>query len=762
VQLHVVKPPVKSCTELVQNGNFDEGTFKWNTEGGSLQIESSKNSDGKAMRFFNRSKYHDSLIQNLDIRCFQLTDKVGEFYEIEVYMKLMKNDIQVGCTYLDNNELSCPSFQLNFLKYQDEIENEITQGVRLINTSLTTPAYDDDFHVIHGVIRSDALFLEAHRIQLQIGKISSDIDLVFQSISIKKLDTQLGCKNNLIRNGDFQEGNTKFWNPVDGALFDIVETSNNYDIKLSQMANLSVGMTQNLFVDCLVEKSRFVVEFSYKILKAGGAILSCNDRASDDSWFSCLKLSIQIIKNGTLITTDSYVEKDFTYGGKEMETVTGILVIDQNYEDYDSLTTSLSGTHPSHSLLVDYVSISPLPLHCVELILNHSFENGNTAFWYSVGSAEKSIIKTNNSINEYSLLVKRGSEWGRIWQPLDTRCLSENETYTVNATFMIRDTESNQFKSCDLYSRDENSDDHCPTVSLIGSDCGGGDEFLLLWNEYDLPQWITNQFNQFHAQFSVNHELSKCKLVDVVIGNNLLINHELVIGSLQITRENTSSPTLSPTFPSQFTSDAPSLLPTHFTSSPTSAMYSCPLQGSDALEVQAGMISIFKAKLNELCILSKVVYNENDDEVEAIIPIARSYDSYDWERSAGEVALTFFNENEFICSNISCKINIPVDIQSKYVLSSYGHTLSEQDEIARFLETASFGTTKANLETMLNSGGSVGFRIAKWMKDEMNSGLSSHREFWRKRLNPRVRFFSFTSLLNLSLEIYSQHSFFIN
>jgi hypothetical protein len=70
----------------------------------------------------------------------------------------------------------------------------------------------------------------------------------------------------------------------------------------------------------------------------------------------------------------------------------------------------------------------------------------------------------------------------------------------------------------------------------------------------------------------------------------------------------------------------------------------------------------------------------------------------------------------------------------KYELAAFDHELSRRDEIARFLEQTSFGPTRQALDNF------SGKSIAQWVHDQQeNVPMTSHREYYRHRLNDRIQ-----------------------
>jgi hypothetical protein len=63
--------------------------------------------------------------------------------------------------------------------------------------------------------------------------------------------------------------------------------------------------------------------------------------------------------------------------------------------------------------------------------------------------------------------------------------------------------------------------------------------------------------------------------------------------------------------------------------------------------------------------------------------------------------------------------------------------MSHEDEVARLLETATFGTTAADL-AVWDKGAVTIDTVSEWIQEQISSPMTSHREFFRRRVNPRV------------------------
>ncbi len=172
----------------------------------------------------------------------------------------------------------------------------------------------------------------------------------------------------------------------------------------------------------------------------------------------------------------------------------------------------------------------------------------------------------------------------------------------------------------------------------------------------------------------------------------------------------------------------------------TQIVQSCPSSGSSPLQVYPGIIEIERVGENEVCTLTKI-YIDEDKNVSKSVPIARSYDNNDWEISPGQFAMSIF-DHQPLCSSSSCRIDLPsLEANEEYRLTNYENTLSARDEFARFLESATFGVTTQDLDILEESDGDSFSVISSWVETQMNevsTPRTSHRKFWRERVNSRV------------------------
>ena len=133
-----------------------------------------------------------------------------------------------------------------------------------------------------------------------------------------------------------------------------------------------------------------------------------------------------------------------------------------------------------------------------------------------------------------------------------------------------------------------------------------------------------------------------------------------------------------------------------------------------------------------LCTLFEVTTSDPDitPVYEYYVPVGRSYDGRDWETVAGQHSTLVYT-----CSSGSCTVTLPDVSEAKYYMSGYKYTLTGPQSWARFMEKATFGPTTQSIADQ--NGDFTTDAMASWISQQGQTPLSSHREYFRRHLNPR-------------------------
>ena len=137
----------------------------------------------------------------------------------------------------------------------------------------------------------------------------------------------------------------------------------------------------------------------------------------------------------------------------------------------------------------------------------------------------------------------------------------------------------------------------------------------------------------------------------------------------------------------------------------------------------------------QLCTLFEVTTSDPtlSPVYEFYVPVGRSYDGKDWERVAGR-----HSELLYICPGSSggdCEVTLPDVSSAKYYMSAYKYELTPQQSWIRFMEKSTFGPTQAALAAQSSYFSTDA--MASWIENQFTLTPTSHREYFRSRLNPR-------------------------
>jgi hypothetical protein len=176
------------------------------------------------------------------------------------------------------------------------------------------------------------------------------------------------------------------------------------------------------------------------------------------------------------------------------------------------------------------------------------------------------------------------------------------------------------------------------------------------------------------------------------------------------------------------------------------AMITCPrpTSGPGAALTAGSTVTISVTPSNQICTLTRLTTtvdsggNSNTD----FAPVGRSYNGRDWDAVAGP----YKSEMSFECSALNgsnaCVVTLPQlddPATQSFVLTSYAHTVTPEEEVARFLEQTTFGVTKADMEFFNTESLDAGTEFPAWVADQItNKEATAHRAYFRSRANGRA------------------------
>ncbi len=491
----------------------------------------------------------------------------------------------------------------------------------------------------------------------------------------------------------------------------------------------------------LLASCRLITKGKFRIERKDGTKEEC-DRTVWDGELECSNLLIRASTSTNGGGDIRYAEAVAVSGDIQdgWSIMAGIMTVTELEANHDEIYARLYGPHPNMNIYYDDISITPIPKSCQNLVLNGDFEVGDSRFWLpnSRSSINVDISNSGADGSQYSMMVQKYTSH-RIRQLLDSRCILEGQEFQINAKFRLLNATNLSGMECDTSVVSVYNSNHCPTVIIRGVECVGENLQYLFWNDIDGFQWDSSDFNNFENTFTVGSELASCKEVYIEVGHRTHEGRVLLVDNIQMSQRTTSPPTQAPTFsPTKAKNSGPTSQPTTKTDAPTTTnIVSCPPVGTSPFGVEPGSVMLNQS--DALCTLTKNIVSDSGS---ASVPIAISYENNPWEKSAGEFAASLFAYEDILCYSNGCQIHLPsLGVGESYALTSLDYSLTDEEEYARFLETATFGTTQEQLDAFERSSATVYDYIVNWISDQMNSTITpstSHREVFRRGATGRV------------------------
>ena len=136
------------------------------------------------------------------------------------------------------------------------------------------------------------------------------------------------------------------------------------------------------------------------------------------------------------------------------------------------------------------------------------------------------------------------------------------------------------------------------------------------------------------------------------------------------------------------------------------------------------------------------------------VPCARSYEGHDWEVVRPRVGLPSTLVHVLGCTSTACRVSIPDDDEHTYHFTSVAVEARARQTHDRFhisasqlLMQATFGPTRASIDQLSNQtrtaesdtpGAGASRATQAWVHEQLALPPTLHREYFRRRANPRL------------------------
>eukprot|EP00957_Ditylum_brightwellii_P181500 13825362-Ditylum_brightwellii.AAC.1 len=188
---------------------------------------------------------------------------------------------------------------------------------------------------------------------------------------------------------------------------------------------------------CLVEGERYIVQIEYKLEK-NGSPFECDPSVEEDPLTRCLEFDIKSFDSQQHEhKTVAYTSSPFNVNGWNY-VVGAFHATNKMITADEKVSAFFDRVDPSVDIIINDVSITPLPRDCNSLILNSDFEIGRGDHWRVTDNDhnKNDIVLGYNSAYAIRSYDRDDASHGLL-QVLDQRCMVVHDEYIVNAMFKL-------------------------------------------------------------------------------------------------------------------------------------------------------------------------------------------------------------------------------------------------------------------------------------------------------------------------------------
>jgi hypothetical protein len=199
---------------------------------------------------------------------------------------------------------------------------------------------------------------------------------------------------------------------------------------------------------------RYVAQAKYRLVDAGGNGVACN-AISESPW--CPEMDLRSYNGGKQVEhLDKIARALDSPGTAGWSTMRGIFDATSLSENADMVKFHFEYILGDHSLIIDDVSISPLPRDCSEFIVNSDVGRGTAQFWERYGTSQASDLSTTVGVDGglAARVTNRKYAWQGIWyegaQWIDLTCFGPDQMWGISAQIKLMKQGGDAGVKCDV------------------------------------------------------------------------------------------------------------------------------------------------------------------------------------------------------------------------------------------------------------------------------------------------------------------------
>lgn len=473
--LNFVVPPVTDddCVNVVRNPGGESGGFNfWGHTGGGIQVVSGVgdvHSGSYALSSVHRQGGWNGIGQFLDTRCMSL----GRQYEIDIKIRLKEGDNFLSCNVnrVDFNAHDvCPRVTFRMRKLNG---NRIGDGVETNYAyplaSAVAPWSADKWNTLYGMFTVDESMAEADGVMMFVERGRPGVNIIIDDVVIQPI--VYGCHMPLY-NGDFEKGDTRFWEAVGTTEIDMYSPGyeSDYAIRTTKRKEFWGSMSQALNKDCLVLGDTFEVTGMLLLLDENDNIYDCNvnnmwgDGGNMDHVCPLVALRVS---SGAVHDVVEFGSMPGPIKSQQWNAFFGQFTITQAMIDADEVVIHFRKTKAGINIVLDNLVVKKIVTDETKSVNNGDFSAGDVRFYKPSGATIDVAQPGADGDSDYSLMVKdRTDEKDGVLYELEPESFYPNKVYKFTAQVFLMNSDLTTFFTCDPKALTQDANVRCPLISL--------------------------------------------------------------------------------------------------------------------------------------------------------------------------------------------------------------------------------------------------------------------------------------------------------
>lgn len=292
VDLFVPTVQVAECESLVRNGDAEysqtDHTYWLHRHGGISLLAGRGIGGSNAFGQVDSTRAdRDAIVQYLDVRCLDLMR--GRQYEVVAFVRLEDASSGEAIICSPSAESHCPEVGVYWQSSEGSWSREDVTTV--VATASSDPS---GYQRLHGILDVTDEVADASSVLIYLRRHVEGTDMFVDNVSMTLVSHHDGGCDNLVFNGDFAVGDSRFWFDGDDNALALLSPGSAGSSGYA-LTSFEGNMEQYIQTGCMKVGTWYAAEAKFKLIGADGREFAClKRRATDRTRCPVMQFRVQV------------------------------------------------------------------------------------------------------------------------------------------------------------------------------------------------------------------------------------------------------------------------------------------------------------------------------------------------------------------------------------------------------------------------------------------------------------------------------------